>query len=155
MSIGLVIVASAFAGFLLLKLAGSAKRTRDHEAFARYRAALDRARRTRVHAEKAAAFREASRVALESMRRPNLAVSLARRADRLDPDGHEGLELLVRSMTEGARLRALERLLWRKLKEVEPGSDRHRRLFAELLALYGGPLKDPDRAEALRRLYPT
>lgn len=150
----LVLVAFAFAAFLLFKLGGAASRKRDDEAWRRYRETLERARRTRVREEKASAYRDAARLALEELRRPNLAVSLARRADRLDPDRADGLELLVASMSDSSRMRALERLLWRKLREVEPGSERHRKIFRELLALYQGPLKDPDRAEALRMLYP-
>jgi hypothetical protein len=150
----LAFVALGFVAFLLSKLASSARRRRDDEAWGRYREAIDRAKRTRVRHEKSAAYRDASRVALDALGRPNLAVSLARRAVRLDPEHKDGLEILVTSMTHGARTRALERLLWRKLREVEPGSDRHRTIFQELLALYQGPLKDPDRAEALRMLYP-
>jgi tetratricopeptide (TPR) repeat protein len=150
----LALVAIAFAAFLLFKLVSSARRKRDDEAWRRYREAIDRAKRTGARHEKAEAYRDAARVALSELGRPNLAVSLARRADRLDPDGGEALDLLVASMSDGDRLRALERLLWRKLREVHPGSERHRKIFGELLALYQGPLKDPDRAEALRMLYP-
>jgi hypothetical protein len=153
-SVWLVFVAMGFAAFLLFKLRSAALRKRDHESWQRYREALDRARRSRARTEKAAAYRDAARLALDSLERPNLAVSLARRADRLDPNHGDGLEILVSSMSGGERMRALERLLWRKLREVDPGSERHRKIFGELLALYQGPLKDPDRAEALRKLYP-
>jgi hypothetical protein len=150
----LVFFAIGFAAFLLWKLLSAARRKRDRATWQRYREALDRAKRSRVRAEKAAAYRDAARLALEELERPNLAVSLARRADRLDPTHGDGLGILVASMTGGERMRALERLLWRKLREVEPGSERHRKIFGELLALYQGPLRDPDRAEALRKLYP-
>jgi len=150
----LVFVAVGFAAFLLFKLQAHARRRRHHEGYPRYRAAIERAKATRDRAEKAAAYREAAEIALRSLERPNLAASLARRADRLSPETHEGLGVLVEAMGQAQRLRGLERLLWRKLREVEPGSPRHRKIFGELLALYGGPLKDPDRAEALRRLFP-
>ncbi len=101
---------------------------------------------------RAAALREASQIALDDLQRPGLAASFARRADRADPSSSEGLKLLARAMRQSERYRALERLLWRRLAEVELGTSRSGDLFDQLFELYEGPLRRSAQAKVLRTL---
>jgi hypothetical protein len=105
----------------------------------------------RTPKERADAWREAAMVALEQLERPNLAASYARRAERADPEDAAAVRILSRTMREAGRLRALERLLWRRLSQVPSGAA-FTRAFAELVSLYEGPLRRPERALVLRRL---
>jgi len=104
--------------------------------------------------ESATAWREAATFALEGLRRPSLAASYARRAERLDPNDVEAVGLLVLSLRRAARFRALERFLWRRIAstDTQENSAGYERAFEELLKLYEGPLRRPEIAQALRRL---
>lgn len=104
--------------------------------------------------ERAAALREAASVALEELKRPGLAASYARRAERLDPASADSVGIVALALRRGARYRALERFLWRKLAEgPQLGAEAaHDRLLTELVALYEGPLGRPEVAAALRRM---
>ncbi len=104
--------------------------------------------------ERAEAWRDAALAALEGLKRPNLAASYARRAERACPQDAVAVQVLSLSMREAGRLRALERLLWRRLAEDGDGPLRaaHNRVYEELIQLYDGPLKCPERAIVLRRM---
>ncbi|HJL05476.1 MAG TPA: hypothetical protein RMH85_30170 [Polyangiaceae bacterium LLY-WYZ-15_(1-7)] len=116
--------------------------------------ARQRARQADKHSEaRADAYLEAARIALDDLGRPRLAASYARRADRARPERTEGLRLVVRAMRRAERHRALERLLWRRLDEVDLEGERAERIFAELQRLYEGPLRRPAQARVLRQLW--
>jgi hypothetical protein len=103
---------------------------------------------------RAAALREAASAALEDLKRPGLAASYARRAERLDPSDAESVGIVALALRRAARYRALERFLWRRLAEGPQlvGPAAHARSLAELVALYEGPLGRPEIATVLRRL---
>ena len=146
-----------FALFVLSKIIpfrvrdGAAQAARKRLAEIKARAA-DHARPA---AERAAALREAATLALEELRRPGLAASLARRAERLEPGSAEGLGLLAAALRRQSRYRALERLLWQRLTGAGAGTLEQRgleqRALDELIKLYEGPLDRPEIATALRR----
>jgi hypothetical protein len=137
-------------GKLKLSLASASPEAR--EAKRQIEDAKRRARQAgRTAKERADAWREAAMIALEQLERPNLAASYARRAERADPDDAAAVRVLSLTMREAGRLRALERLLWRRLAQVPQGAA-FTRTFEELIALYAGPMKRPDRAVVLRRL---
>jgi hypothetical protein len=104
----------------------------------------------RPAAERAAALREAATLALEELRRPGLAASLARRAERVEPGSAEGLGLLATALRRQNRYRALERLMWQRLTEASSAA-LERRALDELVQLYEGPLGRKEIAAALRR----
>jgi hypothetical protein len=107
-------------------------------------------------AERAGAWREAANIALDDLQRPGLAASLARRAERADPEHPGAVGLLALSLRRGARYSALERLLWRQLAdEQDAAAPRYVRALDELIALYDGPLGRPDTARVLRRYQST
>ncbi len=101
--------------------------------------------------ERAEAWREAAIAALEGLKRPNLAASYARRAERVNPDDEAAVRVLSLSMREAGRLRALERLLWRRLAQDGHGPA-HLKAYDELISLYAGPMRCPERATVLRRM---
>ena len=101
-------------------------------------------------AARAAAFRKAAAVALEELGRPGLAASFALRAERADPGDGRAVGVLSVALRRQARFGALEKMLWRRLS-ADPGPA-FERAFTELLALYDGPMRKPERAAALRRL---
>jgi hypothetical protein len=103
-------------------------------------------------ADRAAALRQAAVIALHDLRRPSLAASYARRAERLDPHDPESIALLSLALRTATRFRALERLLWRRLADGPQAASAADRALDELLALYDGPLRRPEVARALRRL---
>ena len=103
-------------------------------------------------AERAAAWREAADAALSDLDRPDLAASYALRAERLDPEDRAAVGLLSRAMRKSTRLRALEKLLWRRLDSHTPKSPAYEEAFAQLSDLYTGPLRAPERARALAKL---
>lgn len=150
----LLAAVALFLGWLLLKsrvsLAGqdprrAEGRKRLAEAKARARAAKGDA------ALRARALRDAAIIALEDLGRPNKAASYARRALRADPDDGESIRVVALAMRRAQRYRALEKLLWRRLASgVDSQSEA--RAFAELLALYEGPMRRPAQAQVLRRL---
>ncbi|MDH5492794.1 MAG: hypothetical protein OEY14_12645, partial [Myxococcales bacterium] len=107
-----------------------------------------RARAAAQGAEKAAALRQAAQIALDSLGRPNLAASFARRALRADPSDDESIHIVALAMRSAQRYRALEKLLWRRLDA--DGDDQ--RAFEELTSLYEGPMRRPEQARVLRRL---
>ena len=144
-----------FVVFLLFKLLPVSGRTAGAASDSRRRIveAQKRARdRSLTTSERAAALRDAAMIALEELRRPGLAASYARRAERLDPESTESVGLLSLSLRRAARHRALERILWRRLAEGAPTSAASQRALHELMALYEGPLKRPEVSEALRRI---
>jgi hypothetical protein len=102
--------------------------------------------------ERAAALRQAALVALESLRRPGLAASYARRAERLDPQAAESTTLLAAALRQGGKYRALERMLWRRMSQQEKSSAEFVKALGELLSLYEGPLHRPEVAAALRKM---
>jgi hypothetical protein len=144
-----------FVLFLIAKLVVPA-RTRGTDAREARRRIAEARRRASDRAlgssERAAALREAAVIALQELRRPNLAASYARRAERLDPRAPDALALLSAALRSAARFRALERLLWRRVAEATPADSSSERALEELMALYDGPLKRPEVARALRRL---
>jgi tetratricopeptide (TPR) repeat protein len=102
---------------------------------------------------RAKAWREAAVAALEGLRRPELAASYARRAERLDPNDAEAVVLLALSLRRAERYRALERFLWRRLAtDPAEGAAGYERALQELLNLYQGPLRRPEIASGLRRI---
>lgn len=151
---GLLVAVVLFVGFLVFKSrlplvgadparANARKRIADAKRRARDSGA-DRARRAR-------AWRDAAGIALDELRRPNLAASYARRAERADPDDAESVGMLARVLRRATRYRALEKLLWRRLADDKRG-DAWDRAFDELLSLYEGPLRRPAQARVLRKL---
>jgi hypothetical protein len=150
----LLVVGALFLSYLFVKMRGAlvpgtpAKR----EARRLIERAKRRAREPgRSAKERADAWREAAMVALEQLERPNLAASYARRAERADPEDPAAVKVLSLTFREAGRLPALERLLWRRLSQVPKGAA-FTRAFAELVSLYEGPLRRPERAMVLRRL---
>jgi hypothetical protein len=103
-------------------------------------------------AARADALREAALIALEGLKRPELAARLARRAARLAPESDEAVAAAVRTLRAAGRYPALEKLLWQELDAAAPGSERYARTFAALLELYEGPLRRRQQASALRKL---
>jgi hypothetical protein len=142
-----------FALFVLAKLLRPrARRTPAQRAAAERLNALKQEARVaeRSASERAALLRSAAGIALDELERPGLAASLARRADRLDPNQAEAVGLLALALRKQARFAALERLLWRKLADA-PAPAVAQRAREELERLYEGPLKRPEVAAALRR----
>jgi hypothetical protein len=153
MRMALLAAGVLFALFLLAKLLRPrARRTpAQREALARLNALKQQAREPeRSAAERAALLRSAAGIALHQLGRAGLAASLARRADRLDPDEAAGVGLIALALRKQARFAALERLLWRKLADA-PAPAVVQRAREELQQLYEGPLKRPEVAAALRR----
>jgi hypothetical protein len=156
-SIVLVITGILFAAFLLLKMfrLPAAKTSRWREAKQNIDDAKRRGRDNNLEAaQRAKAWREAALAALEGLNRPGLAASYARRAERLDPSDAEAISLMVVALRRAQRYQALERFLWRHLAsdpvdQVGPSG----RFFQELLKLYEGPLRRPEIAAALRRMF--
>jgi hypothetical protein len=103
-------------------------------------------------AARAAALREAAMIALQELKRPELAASYALRAERLYPADVEGIGLLSAALRQGTKYRALERILWRQLAAAARGSAGYERSFEELVGLYDGPLQRPEAAKVLREL---
>jgi hypothetical protein len=103
-------------------------------------------------AERAAAWREAADTALSELDRPDLAASYALRAERLDPEDRAAVGLLSLAMRKSTRLRALEKLLWRRLDSHVVASPAYEEAFTQLNDLYTGPLRAPERARALQKL---
>jgi hypothetical protein len=101
---------------------------------------------------RAAALREAAVVALEELRRPELAASYALRAERLHPADPDTVGLLAVALRTGAKYRALERILWRQLAGHARSTAAYERAFDELVGLYDGPLQRPETAKVLREL---
>jgi hypothetical protein len=150
----LLIAGALLLTYLFLKLRGMLlpRTPAAREAKKQIEQAKRRAREPgRSRTERAAAWREAAMVALEQLDRPNLAASYARRAERADPEDAAAVKLLSLTFREAGRLPALERLLWRRLAQVPKGAA-FTRAFAELVSLYEGPLRRPERAMVLRRL---
>jgi hypothetical protein len=155
LSLALAIAGALFLFYVLLKLRYSllpaSAEVRDVKR--RIQQAQVRAHDRNASAElRARAFCEAAQVALEELGRPNLAASYARRAQRVDPSLAEAVRLLSVSLQRGGRLRALERLLWRRLAREDAASPGYQRAYDELVKLYSGPMKKPDRAAVLKRM---
>ncbi len=105
--------------------------------------------------ERAAAYREAALIALEELGRPNRAAFYARRADRADPEDPASIRVVARAMVRAKRYPALEKLLWTRLADSAPESERFGATFNEILDLYEGPMRRGAQARVLRRLYET
>ena len=151
----MVSVSAVFVAFLIWKVRRSVatQSPRLEGAKARFEAARRRIRE--AGDDRAAlvdALREAALIALDELKRPELAARVARRADALSPESGASVDAVIRAMRAAGRFPALERLLWRKLDAAEPGTERHDRIFEALVELYDGPLKRPYQAAALRRL---
>lgn len=150
---GLLLAGFLFLAFVLFKSRMSLLPRDPARAEARKRIAeaKRRARKARSDpARKARAWREAAQIALEDLRRPNLAGSYALRAVRVRPDDLAALEILVTALRGAKRYRALEKFLWRRLRgEPGPGYDK---AYDALLELYEGPLRRRERAQALRAM---
>jgi hypothetical protein len=151
-SLALLIAGLLFALFVLSKILplpsrdGAARAARKRLAEIKARAADH----TKPASERAAALREAATLALEELRQPGLAASLARRAERVEPGSAEGLGLLATALRRQSRYRALERMLWQRLVAAPPAAI-ERRALEELVRLYEGSLDRPEIAAALRR----
>lgn len=100
-------------------------------------------------AERAAALRDASTIALDEIHKPRLAARYARWADQALPGHPETIALLARTMTRAGRHAALEKILWRTLDAHPEAHDAAR---DALIALYEGAMRVPERARVLRRL---
>jgi len=152
--IALAIAGALFLTYVLLRLRVSFAPASPEARAARQRieAAKERARKAgSTGRQRADAWRDAALAALEGLKRPNLAASYARRAERADPDDSDAVRVLSLSLREAGRLRALERLLWRRLAQEGHGPA-HVRAYDELIALYDGPMRRPERAVVLRRM---
>lgn len=150
----LLITGAVFLGYLLVKLRVSLVPVSPEARAARLRIAevKKRARSPELSPQQRAdAWREAAMLALEGLERPSLAASYARRAERVYPEDDTTVSLVARALRAAGRLRALERLLWRQLARTPQGSV-YGRALDELIALYDGPMRRPDRASVLRRL---
>ena len=150
----LVLAVVLFVAFLLLK----SRLTISGTSADRRAARLDMAAaKQRAHAagdnasERAKAYRDAAAIALERLGRPGLSASFALRAERADPTDQEALAVLAEALRRASRFRALEKLLWRRLAADEGAAQQ--RALVELASLYEGPLRRPQRAQALRRLW--
>lgn len=143
-----------FVLFLIVKLVAPDRRRGSQAHSARLQIA-EAKRRASDHAlptaQRAAALREAALIALEQLRRPSLAASYARRAERLEPHDPAAIALLSMALRSATRFRALERLLWRRLADASSPDAAAERALQELLSLYDGPLRRPEIARALRR----
>jgi len=142
-----------FAAFLLLKSRVSLL-PRDPaivEARRRIRAAKKRARKAATDSEaRVRAFLDAARIARDELERPRLAASYALRAARVDPDHVTAITMMAECFREAKRYRAAEKFLWRRLDGPNgPGYDA---AFEQLVALYEGPMRKRERAQALRAM---
>lgn len=155
----LIFVGISFVVFMVLKVWAPLRLTsrKARPARLRIQQAKLRATQTDDPVAKAEAWREAARLALEELGDASLASGFARRAERADPHNIEALTLLARSLRRASRLGALERFLWRRLAEgMQQGQGpAYERAFEELVALYEGPMRRKERAEALRQLRGT
>lgn len=148
--LGVVVLFVVFLGVKSL-LAARDPGTKDaREALTR---AKKSAREAQGASQRAEAWREAARVALDELERPGVAAVYARRAERDDPTHEDVLPLLAQTMRSARRHQALSKLLWRRLSEERLESERADRLMRELLALYEGPLRRAAQARVLRTLW--
>ncbi len=149
----LAIAGVLFLIYLLLKLRISFAPSTPEARAAKQRIhdAKQRARTATSPHERGQAWRDAALAALEGLKRPNLAASYARRAERANPDDAAAVGVLSLSLREAGRLRALERLLWRRLAQEGHGPA-HLKVYDELISLYDGPMRCPERAIVLRRM---
>lgn len=150
---GLLAAVILFAAFLLLKSRFSFL-PRDPSVGAarkRIRAAKKRARAAANDPDaRVQAFLDAAAIAREDLGRPRLAASYALRASRADPDHVEAITLMAEAFREAKRFRAAEKFLWRRLDgPTGPGYDA---AFEQLVALYEGPMRRRERAQALKAM---
>ncbi|MEZ4256074.1 MAG: hypothetical protein R3A78_10265 [Polyangiales bacterium] len=101
---------------------------------------------------RAAAWKEAARIAFVDLKRANLAASFAARALSASMDDAEAVELLTKGYRRVRRYRTLEKWLWRCLAHGAGGA--YETAHRELIALYDGPMRRPDWARALRAMRP-
>lgn len=154
--LALAVAGALFIAFLLFKLFRpiASPGPQRREARRRFSEARRKAREpSEASVDRAAAWREAARIALDELKRPNLAASCALKAEKQDPGDAEAIAVLSVSLRRASRLRALETILWRRLAHEEQArGPAYERAFRELVELYDGPLRKPERAEVLRRL---
>ncbi len=150
---GLLAAVVLFLGFLLLK-SRVALLPRDPAVVEARRRIAEAKRRARIAGPdrklRASAWLEAAAVALQELEDPALSASYAKRASRAAPDDASAVAAVIGALRASGRHRALERYLWRRLQG--PTGEAYDRAFEELLALYEGPLRRPERAAALRAL---
>lgn len=157
--IALVLTGVVFIAFILFKMfrpavGGTAQR---REVKRKIVEAKSRGRdKSADSKQRATAWREAALIALEDLRRPSLAASYARRAEKLDPGDADAIGILALSLRRAERFKALERFLWRRLAASdEQHTAAYDRAFQELVRLYEKPLHRPEVAAALSRLHKT
>ncbi|HEY2734514.1 MAG TPA: hypothetical protein VGI70_11050 [Polyangiales bacterium] len=153
----LMIGGAGFLVYLVLKLwEGSGERGTEH-GLAKRRMLEAKRRgndRSAPNSQRAAAFRDAASEALEGLGRIGLAAAFARRAARLEPGNSDAVSLLALALRRSARYSALEQFLWQRLSDLDVAdAAAFDRAFEELVALYAGPLRRPETARVLRRLY--
>jgi len=151
---GLVAAVVLFAAFLVVKSLVSLRPEDPARARARRRIAEAKRRARGAGADRRARARAwlvAADIALEELDNPGLAASYARRAGRADPEDPAPVSLVARALRKSRRLRTLERFLWRRL-QVTGSGPAYEHAFDELLHLYEGPLRRPERAAALRSM---
>lgn len=105
----------------------------------------------RPAAERARAFVEAGREALEGQRRPRLAARYAQHALALAPGEADVVAFAVHALGAAKRHVGLERALWISLDRASDDTT-FEAARAALAALYEGPLKRPERARVLAGL---
>lgn len=150
---GLLAAVTLFVAFLLLKSRIPLLPRDPAVAEARRRIAEARRRARRAGADpgaRARAWLEAAAIALDELEDPGRSASYAKRASRADPDDAQAVRAVIGALRASGRHRALERYLWRRLQG--PTGEAYDRAFEELLSLYEGPLRRPERAAALRAL---
>ena len=99
-------------------------------------------------------FVAAGNLALNPLKRPNLAVGLYLRALRADPTCIEAVHKLQEILTAQKRHRRLEWTYWEvlaRLDDSEVGDDTWLACWAGLAALYSGSPKTVHRADAMRK----
>lgn len=145
----LVVAALVFVVFVVAQVAWPRGRKGADRAAAKkkhFDAVSEGSDERRSPAERAASLAQAGRIALEDLRRPRLAARHAEWAHRLAPSSPEVIAIATDAMTAARRLHALERLLWASAAASDGAA-----AMDALIALYQGPLKLPQRAQALRR----
>ncbi len=150
---GLLAAVVLFVAFLLFKsrVSLSPRDPAIAEARRKIKRAKKRARQAADDREaRVRAWLDAARIARDELDRPRLAASFALRAARVDPDHVTAITMMAESFREAGRYRAAEKFLWRRLDGPHgPGYDA---AFEQLVALYEGPMRKRERAQALRAM---
>ena len=151
-----VTIVVIFAVFILIKSRIPLSGRRPEEREARDRLKAIRKQIAKAKGDKRARselWREAALIALEQLERPYRAALYARRADKLAPDDEENLSVVVRAFRRARRFRALERLLWRRMDQLEGNTQAQERVLHHIIALYNGPLRRPAQARVIEKLW--